>query len=231
MAQQITGDDTTTLTPYKDGPPTADAMSGFAQNYQDRTSVDSSTISQIMNYFLPEQLPVTTFLATNYSVCDNWFASAPTQTFANRAFSTHAAPNVASQGGSGDWLTSRDENAAGILGAKNISNTTSNSTGPFSGTIVASPSFLNFSTVTIYYLQASAGPTATITAKSQNAALVVTALTNIPSGALPDIDSLANIQWWSITLKDPPSSFTTTIALSSDGATSVDIPVQVTLHG
>jgi len=41
---------------------------------------------QIMGIYTPEALPVLSRLAAGYAVCDHWFASAPTETFPNRAF-------------------------------------------------------------------------------------------------------------------------------------------------
>ena len=40
----------------------------------------------IMGIYPPEMLPVMTALANGFAVCDQWFASVPTQTFPNRAF-------------------------------------------------------------------------------------------------------------------------------------------------
>ncbi|MBV9765065.1 MAG: hypothetical protein JOZ48_09500 [Acidobacteriaceae bacterium] len=42
--------------------------------------------SQIMGMYTPQTLPVISALATGFAVCDYWFASAPTETFPNRAF-------------------------------------------------------------------------------------------------------------------------------------------------
>jgi len=42
--------------------------------------------SQIMGIYTPAALPVLSKLATGYAVCDYWYASAPTETFPNRAF-------------------------------------------------------------------------------------------------------------------------------------------------
>jgi phospholipase C len=47
-----------------------------------------------MNYFTGAQLPVTSFLARNYAVCDDWWSSVPTQMFANRVFALWAAPGI-----------------------------------------------------------------------------------------------------------------------------------------
>lgn len=45
---------------------------------------------QIMGIYTPEALPILSKLATGYAVCDHWFASAPTETFPNRAFASQA---------------------------------------------------------------------------------------------------------------------------------------------
>lgn len=60
-------------------------MSGFAQNYFDKHMLTGKP-GDIMFYFTPDQMPMTSFLASNFAVCDQWFASGPVQTFANRMF-------------------------------------------------------------------------------------------------------------------------------------------------
>jgi phospholipase C len=50
------------------------------------TIVTGTTANDIMGCFTPEALPVLSALATGYAVCDAWFASAPTETLPNRAF-------------------------------------------------------------------------------------------------------------------------------------------------
>jgi phospholipase C len=42
--------------------------------------------SDIMGCYTPAALPVLSALATGYAVCDHWFASVPTETMPNRAF-------------------------------------------------------------------------------------------------------------------------------------------------
>lgn len=59
-------------------------MGGFAQNYF--TYSQPAPPNEIMHYYLPEQTPVLSQLARNYAVCDEWFASAPCQTWPNRFF-------------------------------------------------------------------------------------------------------------------------------------------------
>jgi phospholipase C len=72
---------------------------GFVINYG--TAIDrynqfhpwnlrNTTAPSIMECHLPEQLPTLSRLALEFGVCDAWHASAPAQTFANRAF-LHAA--------------------------------------------------------------------------------------------------------------------------------------------
>ncbi|MDT7542832.1 MAG: phospholipase [Acidobacteriota bacterium] len=74
-------------------------MQGFVINYA--AAIDEASKSEvggggavdpgiIMNCFTPAQLPVISGLANAYAVCDHWFSSVPTQTFANRSF-VHAA--------------------------------------------------------------------------------------------------------------------------------------------
>ena len=45
-----------------------------------------TTASDIMGCFTPAALPVLSALAAGYAVCDHWFASVPTETMPNRAF-------------------------------------------------------------------------------------------------------------------------------------------------
>jgi phospholipase C len=45
-----------------------------------------TTANNIMGIFTPEMLPVLSGLASGYAVCDQWFASLPTETLPNRAF-------------------------------------------------------------------------------------------------------------------------------------------------
>jgi phospholipase C len=108
MAQQILSlASVPTSNPYTDYPPssTSNLMQGFTTNYASlsgdshpNTPVPAANIPDIMNYLTPAQMPVTAFLANNYAVCDQWFASVPTQTFTNRAFAFCAAPAVDANG-------------------------------------------------------------------------------------------------------------------------------------
>ena len=101
MAQQFLGGDSVpTKNPYKDWSPDSASMQGFTLNYAHVTEplslqkVPPANYPDVMNYFTPEQVPVTAWLANNFAVCDHWFASVPTQTFPNRAFAHCAAPAV-----------------------------------------------------------------------------------------------------------------------------------------
>lgn len=75
------------------------AMQGFAGNYaytlgweaQEHWSiVPGTTASDIMGCFDPAALPILSGLARGFAVCDHWFASAPTETLPNRAFTCAA---------------------------------------------------------------------------------------------------------------------------------------------
>jgi phospholipase C len=83
--------------PYgKYNPDASGLMQGFTTNYYARLPADqqSTNLADIMNYLTPEQLPVTAFLAQQFGVCDQWFASAPTHTFTNRTFAVLGGPAV-----------------------------------------------------------------------------------------------------------------------------------------
>lgn len=109
MAQQYLGSASLPSdNPYGATTPPDLTMQGFTTNYAEYggpppqlPSVPSpnpppeSNVKDVMNYFTPAQLGTTSFLANKYAVCDSWFASAPTQTFTNRAFSICAGPGVA----------------------------------------------------------------------------------------------------------------------------------------
>jgi phospholipase C len=61
-------------------------MSGFAESYATQSKDGSHHPSAVMHYFTPEQVPVISKLARSFGVCDQWFASAPCQTWPNRFF-------------------------------------------------------------------------------------------------------------------------------------------------
>ncbi len=61
------------------------SMSGFVQNYMARTPAPTDYRAP-MHYFTPEQVPVISHLARAFGVCDQWYASAPCQTWPNRFF-------------------------------------------------------------------------------------------------------------------------------------------------
>lgn len=61
-------------------------MTGFAQNYAKQGG--GTRVRDIMHFFLPDQVSVLSHLAKAFAVCDQWYASAPCQTWPNRFF-TH----------------------------------------------------------------------------------------------------------------------------------------------
>lgn len=68
--------------------PPIPTMDGFVKNYV--AQPNGPVGRNIMHYFSPAQVPVISQLATQFAVCDRWFASAPCQTWPNRWF-VHAA--------------------------------------------------------------------------------------------------------------------------------------------
>src|SRR6266850_1302601 len=82
------------LCQHPDGTYKVPGMNGWAQNYCDgilhhagkSTELTEERVSEIMDMYLPEQLPVLSGLARHYAVSDLWFCSVPSQTNTNRAF-------------------------------------------------------------------------------------------------------------------------------------------------
>ncbi len=62
-------------------------MKGFLKDYSTQCNGTAEDKQQIMRMYGPGDLPVLNGLARGYAVSDAWFASVPTQTNANRAFS------------------------------------------------------------------------------------------------------------------------------------------------
>jgi phospholipase C len=58
------------------------STTGFAGTYEDH----SDAVADAFNAFTSKQLPVLNFLASEFGVCDNWFASMPGPTWPNRFF-------------------------------------------------------------------------------------------------------------------------------------------------
>jgi len=62
----------------------------YTLNWQSKESgwpiVSGTVEGDIMGCFTPAALPVLSALATGYAVCDQWYASVPTETMPNRAF-------------------------------------------------------------------------------------------------------------------------------------------------
>ncbi len=58
-------------------------MHGFLLSY---AHAGAKRTEEIMQCYTPEQLPVLSALARNFALCDEWYASVPSQTWPNRAF-------------------------------------------------------------------------------------------------------------------------------------------------
>ncbi|HEY9459185.1 MAG TPA: alkaline phosphatase family protein [Paralcaligenes sp.] len=63
-------------------------MNGFVDNYTRQTAEPTGDYSPaaVMHYYTENQIPVLSALAKQFAVCDQWFASAPCQTWPNRFF-------------------------------------------------------------------------------------------------------------------------------------------------
>lgn len=69
-------------------------MKGFVRDYFTACH-DPAHAAKIMNCFTPKTLPILSTLATQYAVCDHWFASVPGSTIPNRLF-VHGASSAGS---------------------------------------------------------------------------------------------------------------------------------------
>ncbi|HEY1917306.1 MAG TPA: alkaline phosphatase family protein [Streptosporangiaceae bacterium] len=106
-------------------PPVA-TNTGFVTNFDATITWDTragrsveagTTASNIMGIFTPEALPVLSGLARGFAVCDHWYASAPTETFPNRAFACAAT----SQGHMNDGTASYTvQSIFGLMTAHNV---------------------------------------------------------------------------------------------------------------
>ena len=66
------------------------AMDGFIEAYKnppDGKHEDPANPGDVARFYEPTDLPVTSFLADRFAVCDNWFCSIPTSTLPNRLYS------------------------------------------------------------------------------------------------------------------------------------------------
>ncbi|MGD0360007.1 MAG: alkaline phosphatase family protein [Bryobacteraceae bacterium] len=75
-------------------PGAAPPMQGFIQSYY-QVCKDPNRAKDVMKGFSAENLPILTYLAQHYAVCDRWFSSVPGPTLPNRSFA-HAATSLGS---------------------------------------------------------------------------------------------------------------------------------------
>jgi phospholipase C len=60
-------------------------MDGFAEAYAHKNPLQRTLDPRALGFFGPEHVPMTSFLASEYGVCDHWFSSIPTSTQPNRS--------------------------------------------------------------------------------------------------------------------------------------------------
>lgn len=111
MNEQLFGE--LTMTP----PNTPPTMNGFVKNFMRySTPLNPRDPTHAMQYFVPQQLPVLSRLALEFSVCDRWFASAPCETWPNRFFlHTGTAKDAANPSASGYEDNRYEYSAAPLL--------------------------------------------------------------------------------------------------------------------
>lgn len=60
------------------------SMRGFVRSYAQIREIDPGDRPMVMGYYNAEDVPATHFFATNYGICDHYFAAVPTGTQPNR---------------------------------------------------------------------------------------------------------------------------------------------------
>lgn len=84
------------------GPGASATMQGFAWNYSQQPGTPlykggpnvSPVAKNVMQYYCEDAVPMTSFLARQFAVCDGWFAAGPVQTLANRMFVHCGTPGL-----------------------------------------------------------------------------------------------------------------------------------------
>lgn len=91
-------------------------MDGFVRAYYEFTQVNRTDYPETVGFFPQDQVPITSFLARSFGVCDQWYAPVPTSTLPNRLMFLAGTTAVDATGGvfppiAGtfllDWLTAR----------------------------------------------------------------------------------------------------------------------------
>lgn len=70
------------------------SMSGFVEAYYQSTTVNRTQTPEPMGFFPPSAVPILSFFANNFAVCDHWFAPLPTGTHPNRLMALTGASLV-----------------------------------------------------------------------------------------------------------------------------------------
>ncbi len=70
------------------------SMSGFVEAYYQSTPVNRTQTPEPMGFFPPSAVPILSFFANNFAVCDHWFAPLPTGTHPNRLMALTGASLV-----------------------------------------------------------------------------------------------------------------------------------------
>jgi phospholipase C len=70
------------------------SMNGFVEAYAKFTNVPPNPQAEPMGYYAADQVPITSFLARKYCVCDSWFSPLPTSTQPNRTLAFCGETNI-----------------------------------------------------------------------------------------------------------------------------------------
>lgn len=91
-------------------------MNGFVKSYINKTGAAPNTKSPPMGFYKKELIPISSFLASTYTVCDNWFCPLPSSTQPNRTMAFCGDSTIfetklqliKATGNIFDWMTQRN---------------------------------------------------------------------------------------------------------------------------
>jgi len=83
-------------------------MSGFVEAYFNK-SLNEVQNPMVMGFYRPDLVPITTFLANNFAVCDRWFSPLPTSTVPNRLMALGGDTRVDKTGGITEFFRPLDD--------------------------------------------------------------------------------------------------------------------------
>ncbi len=92
-------------------------MRGFVEAYYQHTTVNWTRTPEPLGFYPPNEVPITSFLASNFAVCDRFFSALPTSTLPNRLMAWTGSAHVDH---TGSVLPPRDDTLLDWLDAHDV---------------------------------------------------------------------------------------------------------------